>query len=178
MSFIVRDLILTLVLVPSVIGDCLEYRIRNPIILVGLLFGLLYQIITFNLYGFQNWLSGCILPILILGILFLVKVLGAGDIKLFSVIGGFYGSHFVLRTIVVSFIIGALLSIIQLIRYGNLVNRLQYLAKFISECFREKELRSYYEASRDGRSCVIHFSIAIAIAVFLCLQYEQLGYIF
>jgi prepilin peptidase CpaA len=177
-SFIVREIILILVLIPSVIGDCLEYRIRNPIIIFGLLLSLFYQITIAKMNGLHNWLLGCILPILILGILFLVKVLGAGDIKLFSVIGGFCGPRFVLRAIVVSFVIGALLSIIQIIRYRSLMNRLQYLAKFISKSFSEKERKPYYVASRDGRSCVIHFSIAIVMAVFLCLQYEQLGNIF
>lgn len=136
---------------------------------------MIYNLYAFQLIGLQRWFFGSILPILLLGILFLFRVLGAGDIKLFSVIGGFFGPQFVLRTIVTAFFIGAVLSVIQLIRYQNLMYRLQYLAKFISEFLKDKKLKPYYIPERDGRQCVIHFTVAIVCAVILCLCYPNMG---
>lgn len=175
---IVREVLLTLVIVPSVIGDCLQYRVKNPLIIYGLFAGLIYQIIYNNLGGIYLWLLGSLLPIFILGILFLIKALGAGDIKLFSVIGGFYGPRMVSRVIVIAFLVGGLLSIFQLIRSKNLIFRLQYLAEFISTSFITKKLSTYYSEARDGRACVIHFTIAIAVAWILCIRFKGLGCIF
>ena len=57
-----------------------------------------------------SWICGLLVPILILGILFIFRMLGAGDIKLLSVIGSMIGPTKILNCISYSFLIGAVIS--------------------------------------------------------------------
>ncbi len=59
---------------------------------------------------------GTVAPIIILFILFLIKGLGAGDIKLISVVGAFTGMA-VLKIMVYAFISGGILSVIYFIGF-------------------------------------------------------------
>lgn len=63
------------------------------------------------------WFFGMLLPILLLFPLFLMKALGAGDIKLFSVVGCFCGAASVYHSIGAAFVIAAFLSLLHLIKY-------------------------------------------------------------
>ncbi len=47
----------------------------------------------------ETWICGLLVPILILGILFIFRMLGAGDIKLLSVIGSMIGPTKILNCI-------------------------------------------------------------------------------
>lgn len=100
-------------------------------------------------------------------------MLGAGDIKLFSVIGGLYGAHAVINIIILAFLAGGILSIIRLIQVKNFKSRLQYLAVFILKQYRKKEIEKYYIKERDGTEMVIPFTIAIGMG-FLIYRF---GYI-
>lgn len=130
--------------------------------------GALFQFSETGLSGILKWLIGVLVPVFILWILFRYKVLGAGDIKLFSVIGGMYGTPVIINTIILAFFAGGVLSVIRLVQTGSFKNRLQYLAGFISEQCSQREIISYYQKERDGKDPVIHFSIAIAIGFLLC----------
>ncbi len=118
--------------------------------------------------GIFNWLQGVLLPIFLLWILFYYRMLGAGDIKLFSVIGGMYGSRIIINTIILAFFAGGVLSVIRLFLTGGFKYRLQYLAVFISNQKNQKTMKKYYEKDRDGREPVIHFTVAIGIGFLLC----------
>lgn len=118
--------------------------------------------------GIIVWFFGAAIPIILLWRLFRYKVLGAGDIKLFSVIGGIYGLPVVINTMILAFLAGGVLSVIRLVQTGGFVNRLQYLAGFVSSQCKERKIISYYELERDGREPVIHFTIAILIGFVGC----------
>ena len=122
----------------------------------------------YGIDGIVIWFLGAIMPLVILGSLFRYRMLGAGDIKLFSMIGGMYGPSVIMNTMILAFLAGGVLSIIRLLQTGGFRNRLQYLAGFISSQCKEKKIVKYYQCERDGREPVIHFSIAIFIGFLLC----------
>lgn len=157
--------------------DIVSYKVKNHLILSGVILGLMIQLYEVGWFGIVVWLCGVIAPIILLFPLFLIKGLGAGDIKLFSVIGGFYGVSFVLKSIITAFIVAAIISIIYLIKYNQVFNRLQHLVNYIQTMFKANYLLiqgtgkiklniiPYYNVKRDGYNGVIHFSIAIFVAV-------------
>lgn len=130
--------------------------------------GLLWRILEYGIKGIVVWLFGAMIPILLLWILFRYKMLGAGDIKLFSVIGGMYGTPIIINTMILAFLAGGVLSFIRLLQTGGFKNRLQYLAGFISKQCNNQERIEYYQSERDGRAPVIHFTIAILIGFLGC----------
>ena len=65
--------------------------------------------------GLISSLSGAAIPIICLWFVYKLKILGAGDVKLFSVIGAYMGPVSVLYCITISIIIAGLAGIIILI---------------------------------------------------------------
>lgn len=152
--------------------DLKSYKIPNSIILIGYLLSLLFFHQEYEWTSIYKWLGSIIIPILILFPLFFIKALGAGDIKLFSVIGGFFGTFYAMQIIAISFVVGAVLSLVQLIRYQVLKIRLLYLLSYFRGCrlktttqHKQESKFKYYDRERDGTKVVIHFSAAIFIAI-------------
>lgn len=163
----IKFFLIGVILLLVVIGDMRNYKVKNSLILIGVILSFICSVLEGGINSLNYWFFGISGPIIILFLLFVFKVLGAGDIKLFSVIGGFFGIHFVLKVIVAAFVIGAILAIFHFIRHKDLMSRLQYLAKYFSKLLKEKQIKSYYSAEKDGRNCVIHFTPAIAFSTFL-----------
>lgn len=159
--------ILIIALIFATVYDIREYRVPNRIIRFGLGTSLIYQISLKGPPGFACWSIGVILPFFLLFILYLFHVIGAGDIKLFSVVGGFLGYNKVIRIILLAFIIGAVLSTFQLARFHNFGYRLQYLANYFHTLLRERKMMPYYNSKEDGHKVVIPFTVAITVSVLI-----------
>jgi len=129
-------------LILAVCCDC-RYRIPNWLIAVGHVAGLLWQGASAGKEGIAVWFLGVICPIIILYILFYCKMLGAGDIKLLSVIGGFGGFSAVIEVMICSVFFGGLLSVIFLLKNHNLKYRMQYLKSYISNVILQKKILPY-----------------------------------
>lgn len=153
----------------AVYEDIKSYTISNVLILIGWISGFLLQIMTNGIQGIGYWCLGCIIPIVVTYVLFYFKMLGAGDIKLLSVIGGMCGIGFLKSVLSVSLFVGAVLSLMQMLRWKQLQIRFLYFFKYVTEMIETKQYVPYYESKRDGTKCVIRFSIAIGIAVCICV---------
>lgn len=97
-----------------------------------------------------------------------MRVLGAGDIKLFSVISGFTGFWELTEIIFYSFFAGAVFSSIVFIRNHNLSARLIYVSDYIRKSLIAKSILRYDHES-DGKQNVIPFSAAIFAGYFIYL---------
>jgi len=82
-------LTLLTVLVFAVTADFREMRISNRLIASGLMMGLALRILGEGGAGIVHFLVNISIPVILLFLLFQLRVIGAGDIKLFSVAGGF-----------------------------------------------------------------------------------------
>lgn len=104
--------------------DYKTFRIPNRLNYTGWLLGITYSWLKYGLWGIGHSILWIVAPILILFLLFFFKVLGAGDIKLFSVIGSFFYSHVILIIIfsmLITAVYGLLIVVSKLLR--NLVNK-------------------------------------------------------
>lgn len=171
----VKDVFTLGLLLLCSINDIRSYKVRNLYIFFGYCASILFFI---NNGGFKSigrsvsWISGLIIPILLLWIFYQYKVIGAGDIKLFSVIGGLYGLQFVITHMILSLFCGAVISIIHFFKYKDFWNRLSYFMSFFSGQFSLKQFIihpvPYYKKSKEGNKPVIPYTIAIAIGFLLC----------
>ena len=107
---------LTVALIATV-SDVKSRKITNRFIIRGYMIGLIYQIIQFILKGDFTYVKdafiGFLLPYFLI-ILYSLNVIGAADIKLFSVIGMIIGTKRVLLLIVLSFVIAGCMGIIAI----------------------------------------------------------------
>lgn len=162
-------------LILAVCYDWRDYQIPNWLAGAGYGIGFFYQSISAGMYGGIFWLKGALFPIVVLFIFFYCKMVGAGDIKLFSVIGGVSGSYSIIDVMTVSLFFGALLSVIFILRYQNLRSRLKYLLAYFSNVITQKEILPYNQQKKriwtkeehikEGH---IHYSIAILCAAVWC----------
>ena len=109
------------------------------------------------------------IPIILFYLLFLIHVLGAGDIKLFSMIGGIWGIHVLVITIAVSFLVGAGISLCKLLYHRNLISRLWIFKDYICQVVITGRLLTYPKGSQEEKH-IIHFSIAILIGYAIAME--------
>ena len=102
-------LTLLTVLVFAVAADFREMRISNRLIASGLMMGLALRILGEGGAGIVHFLVNISIPVILLFLLFQLRVIGAGDIKLFSVAGGFLSMRQLLYVILAAFGLGKLL---------------------------------------------------------------------
>ncbi len=99
--------------------DLKTWRISNRLILLGLMMGLSFRIVSDGWFGIVIFLGHIILPVILLFILYHIRGLGAGDIKLFSMISGFLGWTDLGLIVIYSFFIGAALGLPKLLAKGR-----------------------------------------------------------
>lgn len=136
-------LIYLVLLVPlgwAVYTDLTQTKIRNWLIVVGLLTGFFYRIVIEGSLGVLFFFANISIPVILLNLLFQMRALGAGDIKLFSMLGAFLSTEQLLKIMVSAFVIGAILGIFKMI-YQFLFKKIEF-----------------------GKRTYIHFSPAILIA--------------
>ena len=125
---------LSLLLILALISDIKLYKIKNIIILPFIIIGIMTNILNSGLYGFRNSLIGVAVPVVVLIILYALKMLGAGDIKLFGAIGSIMGYEFCLFTIVFSFIAGGVIACILILLRKNGRKRFSHFFEYIKAC--------------------------------------------
>lgn len=166
----------------AVCYDWRDYRIPNWLIYAGYGGGFLYRSLSEGSKGSFYWFLDIVFPVIVFYLFFYLKMFGAGDIKLFSVICGVIGLNSAISVITVSLFFGALLSIIGILRYRNLRNRLQYLAAYFSNIMTTRKLLPYVRQIRKEetgyrnqmsrsehiRQGHIHYSAAILCAMLYC----------
>ena len=105
-------------------------------------------------------------PVLLLGILFIFHMIGAGDIKLLCALGGIMGPRTVMECIVYSLLAGAGISLAILISTGGIRRRFLYLYQYMNEFYCTGEIRPYY---RKGMSFPenFHFTVPIFLSAVL-----------
>lgn len=113
--------------------------------------------------GILAAVAGIGLPVVILFMLHQLRMLGAGDIKLFSVIGGFIGYQ-IWHIMFYSFVAGGILAVIQMLYHHSLVNRMKAFWNYILTCCMTRQIIPYESGFDQGeKRNTIHFSIAIFI---------------
>lgn len=92
--------------------DLKDASVDNGWILFSFMIGFLIQITENGPKGGVIFLAGVAVPVLLLGILFIFHMIGAGDIKLLCALGGIMGPRTVMECIVYSLLAGAGISLI------------------------------------------------------------------
>ena len=148
-----------LLLISAVVMDLLYGKIRNKLIFLGLFIGFLLKVQEFGISGILLFLFQIIFPIFCFFLLFLTGTLGAGDIKLFSVLGGIWSFSILIYCFLFSFLTGAVFSFIKLLYHKNFFLRFQYFFQYFNGVRRTKSFKIY---NRNPENTIC-FSICIFI---------------
>lgn len=118
-------------------------KISNRLIVSGLLWGLAFRLLREGNAGLVHFLVNISIPVILLFLLFQMRGIGAGDIKLFSVIGGFLETRQLLSVMLAAFLIAAVIG------FGKLLYRVKTTGY------------------QFGTMTLIHFSTAILLGYFM-----------
>lgn len=140
-------------------------KVWNPWIWLGWGCGFLCQLLERGIQGIIDFAAGGILPILLLFPLFLFRMLGAGDIKLLSALGGFLGCRGILLVLAFSFLWGGLLSAGFLLVCKNGRERLCFLGNYVRDYLRTGIRTPYRQKGRQAEH--IHFTIPILLGMLM-----------
>lgn len=149
--------------------DWKYYRIPNQLILCGWGISFLYQIIFYGQDGLEKWILGIGISFILLVPFSAVRMIGAGDVKLAMVIGGFWGYSITIKILCVAFLIGAIISLGKMLWHRNLFYRLQYLANYTLNILLVRKIIKYREEKDDSSKLVIRFAIPMAMAFFIVM---------
>lgn len=151
----------------SAIADLKTDRIPNGFILLGLACGMTGGILC----GRELWniLAPMSLAFLLLYPLYMIGALGAGDVKLFILIGSFQRTQELMAILAGAFVIGAGFSLAKLAVERNGRERLRYFVSYLQDVCQTGHWKIYGEESRQNYHTYcknkIHFAVPILFSV-------------
>lgn len=149
----------------AMIMDIKWEKVFNFWICTGLLCGQLLLIYGDEPVKIFVVLAGTMIPFVVLFPLFLCKMLGTGDIKVFAVLGSVMGVQWGLACMILTFLIGAVISVPVLIFRCSAKERFLYFLKYLNHVFISKSFPPYLTPGRAPEN--IHFTIPIFCSVLL-----------
>lgn len=149
----------------AMILDLTRSRISNRYLLFGWAVGMVMAFLHSPPSGLIQFFGGAMLPILFLFILFYYRMIGAGDIKLLSVLGGMVGIRASLYLMICSFLAGGILSIGILTIRNSWSRRFRFFIHYVQN-YTVTGVRIPYRPSSSGKEN-LHFAIPVFAAVLL-----------
>lgn len=167
--------VLALIILASV-SDFRTYKISNSINYFFILLGTLSNLVFYGLRGLRSSVGGIIVPLIVLLLLYALRMLGAGDIKLFCAIGAIAGVKFVLYSIAFSVISGGIIALAIMLFRKNAVKRFAYFTTYLKSCLLSAAILPYsdFEDKSDGGK--MHFSYAVACGTSILIAAKLTGW--
>ena len=154
--------LITAVLLLALISDLRTYKIKNSITFSFMAVGITSNAITDGISGILLSAQGILLPFVFLVLLYAMRILGAGDIKLFCAVGAIMGAGFALHAAAYSFICGGVIAAALVLTRKNGADRFKYLFTYMKCCVISMEVLQYTDFEDRQDSSKFHFSIAAA----------------
>ena len=162
--------------------DAKELKIPNKLTFVLLCTGLIFNILSgMILYGpnmllniITGWLAG-LLPAFILLPFYILRMIGAGDIKFFAVLGAFTGWRYSFVIIGSSFIASGIIGIFVLMYRRILRVRFKVMARYLKMCILTHSILPYDAAEQSGEEkgkFAFSYGITIGTIVAAILYYS------
>lgn len=140
-------------------------KIYNVVTLPMVIMGLFYHGVIEGLEGLQFSLFG-ILVVLPLLFFFVLRMLGAGDIKLFMALGAWWGTEAVLQIGLYSLAVAGCMACVIMLMRGNLKERIKVLWTYLVSVILLRKGVAYHSLTEAKGA---HFPLAPAIFVGLLI---------
>ncbi len=164
--------LLIIYLVIAFYMDVRYSKLPNWLTISGVVVGLAYHTITGIIGGLLFSLLGLIVSTLVLLLMYFIKALGAGDVKLFAGIGAIMGMEFSLYGILYSIIFAGLISLIIIILFklGSFKKVIFYLYSWFMKIVK-REPKHSLESFLDIKIKQYPFMYAVIPGILLTLYY-------
>ena len=116
---------LLILLVIAAYLDIKSRRIPNQLVLVGLITSFVLQINLNGFEGFKAWGLGLLVGFGLFLPFYLLRAMGAGDVKLMAMVGAFLGPNFALGAVLTTLVVGGVLAIAMAMYSGVLMQTMK-----------------------------------------------------
>lgn len=140
-------------------------RIPNGLMFTGVMWAGVYQLFAKGTAGLILFFGGITFPLIVFGTLYYFRMIGAGDIKLLCVAGGFLGPTACFHCIILSILFGGMISLVLMIRHHIFYQQLKYLSDYINHYSKDNKWIPYLmNTPENARFC---FSVPVFLGI-LC----------
>ncbi len=144
----------------AVCTDIKKGKISNKMVVPAFLGGLLWQMSEAGTQGLQDGMCGGLFP-LILFPFFIMRMLGAGDIKLMMAIGTWLGLRDSASLLVASILCGGAMAMIVMATHRNCAKRFKKIWVYGKSCILCRMLLPYQDFGRLENGTSLPFALAI-----------------
>ncbi len=149
--------------------DYRSKKIPNYLIILLVLWGVGWRILTEGGRGAFSYLGEAVLIMAVLYPLFKIGTVGAGDVKLLGVAAGFLPFHKIFVFLFVSLLIAAFFSLVKLWKEKYFLERMHYLLSYVAEVVRSGNWRLYLENRQERARAGICLSGPVLLGLLLYL---------
>lgn len=130
-------------MITAALQDIFAGKVTNRLIATGLVTGLVFQVMEHGAWGIWFFLGNISVPIVLLYLLFQMRALGAGDIKLFSMIGGILTIQELFAIMAYSFIAAGAGAGLYLVVDQQRRQKLYYAGRYLLDFVRTGKIEPY-----------------------------------
>jgi prepilin peptidase CpaA len=119
--------ILAILLLVAAWLDIKNHRIPNLLVMAGMVAGIFLHARQDGWHGLAFGAAGIAVGLAVLLPFYVMRILGAGDVKLMAMVGGFLGSWDVLGALLATFLAGGVLALAAALRAKAMIRLIQNL---------------------------------------------------
>ena len=154
----------------AAVQDIESGKVSNRLIVTGLMIGIIVQVTADRVWGVYYFLRNISVPVILLYLLFQMRVLGAGDIKLFSMIGSILTIGELFRCMAYSFLTAGTAAVLFLAVDTNRRQRLLCAVGYLFHILRSGEITPY-PIDHETERIRFAFSVPILFGTAAALQF-------
>jgi len=165
-------ILIILLTTAAMVMDIKTGKVDNRLIFISSGAGLLWRAARGGPAGAAAGVAGMLIPFALLFILFFLRMLGAGDIKLFCSLGTVLGPAGIIKCIALSFLFGAFIALPLMIKEGIFFKRFRYFFFYISRLSAENTALPYICGGPEHPEN-FHFTIPIFLSAVFMIVMKQ-----
>jgi prepilin peptidase CpaA len=153
--------------VTAAVFDLLTRRIPNWLNLTALVLGLGLNLFLYKTFGLWQSLSGLGLAFLVYFPLYLVRGVGAGDVKLMAAVGAIVGPRNWLTIFVLGALVGGVLAVALLLTRGRLLRTLRNVGVIVNELLQLRPPYARHEELDISKGVTLPHGASVALGSLL-----------
>lgn len=161
-------IVFCLLMIPIVFCDIKYHKIPNKLLIVGVVSSWVSKFWEEGFIGLGMCLGCMIIPFLLLFPLFVMRMIGAGDIKLLCMIAFVMKPGQIIYLLLYACLIGGIWAIIKMIWNKSFIKRFLYLKNYVTRRVMIGEREKYF-SKEEGYRDTISFALPIGLSYLLYL---------